>query len=113
MVIRGEVRIRDVALSREPWPEREKRVSHAFDNQFQLPVLFYVGIGVALYLGPSWFEAVLAWLFVITRIAHAFVFATTNNVVRRFSAYAAGYGILVVLLLWLVIRVFVSMGSAS
>jgi len=103
MIMRGEVKIRDMALSREPWPEREKKVSNAFDNQFQLPVLFYVGCIVALFLGPTWFDLVLAWAFVVTRYAHAFIHVTDNHVIRRFWAYTAGLAILT--LFWLVLIV--------
>src|SRR6187399_3253916 len=63
----GEVRVGDIALSRAGWPDREKQVSNAFDNQFQLPVLFYVAVAIAILFGPSWFEVLLAWLFVASR----------------------------------------------
>jgi hypothetical protein len=102
----GKIRMADIALSREPWPEHEKRVSNAFDNQFQMPVLFYVGAGIALYFGASWVEVLLAWLFVVSRIAHATVFATTNNVHQRFSAYAIGCVVLAILWFDLLIRLF-------
>lgn len=104
LVLQKRVRVRDVALSREPWPEHEKRVSNAFDNQFQLPVLFYVAGGVSLAFGPIGFEAAVAWLFVATRVVHALVFATTNNVNRRFFAYTAGYVVLSVFWLELILR---------
>src|SRR5262249_45817463 len=91
MVARGDLPIDRIALSREPWPEEEKRVSNAFDNQFQLPVLFYVACGLALYFAPTIIEVVLAWLFVLSRIVHAVVFATRNNVYQRFFAYSFGY----------------------
>ncbi len=101
MIMRGEVKIRDMALSREPWPEREKKVSNAFDNQFQLPVLFYVGCVVAVFVGPTWFDLVLAWAFVVTRYVHAVIHVTDNHVIRRFWAYTAGLAILT--LFWLVL----------
>ena len=103
MIMRGEVKIRDMALSREPWPEREKKVSNAFDNQFQLPVLFYVGCVVAVFVGPTWFDLVLAWAFVVTRYVHAVIHVTDNHVIRRFWAYTAGLAILT--LFWLVLIV--------
>jgi hypothetical protein len=104
MVARGTMKVADIALSRDPWPESEKRVSNAFDNQFQLPLLFYVATGITLYLGPTWIEVMLAWLFVLSRIVHALVFAIRNHVYRRFFAYTFGYGILVILWLDLAIR---------
>ena len=112
MVSSGKMPMRDIALSREPWPAHEKRVSNAFDNQFQLPVLFYVACGLALYFGATWVEVVLAWLFVLARIAHATVFATTNNVAQRFSAYSICFGMLGLLWLDLAVRlILVATGS--
>lgn len=107
MVTSGKMPIHSVALSREPWPEHEKRVSNAFDNQFQLPVLFYLVCGLALYFGPVWLEAILAWLFVLSRIVHAAVFATTNNVPQRFLAYTVGATVLGLLGIELAIRLVV------
>jgi hypothetical protein len=99
LVMRGEIKLRDVALSREPWPEREKQVSNAVDNQFQLPILFYVGVFCVLATSATILDVVLCWAFVITRYVHAFIFITDNNVTRRFLAYAVGY--LILCLLWL------------
>jgi hypothetical protein len=98
LVASGKMPVKDVALSREAWPEHEKRVSNALDNQFQLPVLFYVACGLSLYFGAGWIEVILAWLFVASRIVHALIFATRNRVYRRFFSYTFGYVVLV--LLW-------------
>ena len=103
MVTRGEVKIRDIALSREGWPERAQKVSNAFDNQFQLPVLFYAACTVAVFLGPTWFDLVFAWAFVVTRYIHAAIHVTDNHVIRRFWAYTAG--LMVLTLFWLVLVV--------
>lgn len=108
MITRGEVRIGDIALERTGWPRRERQASNAFDNQFQLPVLFYVGAGLALYFDPTLFELVLAWLFVLTRYVHAFVHVTDNHVIRRFAAYFAGLALLCLLWLDLVVRLFLA-----
>ena len=104
MILRGEVSIRDIALSRQGWPEREKQVSNAVDNQFQLPLLFYVACGLALALGPTWFDLGLAWSFVVSRYLHAAIHITDNNVIRRFWAYTVGLGILTVFWLVLVLQ---------
>lgn len=109
MVMRGEVRIDDIALERKGWPKREWQASNAFDNQFQLPVLFYVGAGLALYFGPTLFEVVLAWLFVVSRYIHAFVHVTDNHVIRRFSAYFAGLVLLCVYWLDLLVRLVLAL----
>jgi len=92
----GAIRVTDIALSRDPWPVREKQVSNAFDNQFQLPVLLYASGALALYFGATAFEAIVAWAFVVSRIVHAAIFVTSNNVRHRFAAYTAGYAGLIV-----------------
>jgi len=101
LVVRGRVRIPDVALNREAWPDWSRQVANAFSNQFELPVLFYVAALLSLHLAPTLSDAVLAWLFVVSRGVHAFIHVTTNHVVRRFSAYVAGAVILAVW--WLVL----------
>jgi hypothetical protein len=103
LIVNGEVKVRDVALSRDGWPERERKVSNAVDNQFQLPVLFFVACIVAVFLGPTWFDLVLAWAFVASRYAHAFIHVTDNHVIRRFWAYTVGLAILT--LFWLLLLI--------
>ena len=113
MIVKGEVRIKDVAISRDGWPEREKQVSNAFDNQFQLPVLFYVAAIVALTFGPTLLEVLLAWVFVILRFIHAYIHVTDNHVTRRFWTYTAGLLVLCALWLDLAIRlVLIALGAA-
>lgn len=104
MVASGKMPVAKVALSRDAWPEHEKRVSNALDNQFQLPVLLYVAAGLSLYFGTIWIEVVLAWLFVLGRIVHAVIFVTRNRVYRRFFAYTFGYAVLCLLWLDLAVR---------
>lgn len=113
LVVRGEVHLREVALSRSAWPEREKQVSNAFDNQFQLPLLLYVAVFAALYLGPSLLEVLLAWLFVVSRYVHAWIHLTDNHVIRRFGAYTAGLALLCILWLDLLVRLLLTASGSA
>ena len=108
LVMNGKIAIGAIALSREPWPDKAKQASNAFDNQFQLPVLLFVASFAVLYLGPTTLEALLAWLFVLSRVAHAIIHVTSNHVIRRFSAYVVGYGVLLVLWLDLLVRLLIA-----
>lgn len=108
MITRGEVNVRDIALHRDKWPEREKKVSNALDNQFQLPVLFFVACFVATFQGATWYDALLAWAFVLARIIHLAVHISDNHVIRRFWAYTAGLGILSLFWIELTIRFVVA-----
>jgi hypothetical protein len=104
LVLKGKVRIADIALDKEAWPERSQLVANALANQFEVPVLFFVAALLSLYFGPTLIEMLLAWLFVISRYVHAYIHVTTNHVVHRFSVYAAGVVIMALFWLDLVIR---------
>ena len=108
-VMRGEIAMRDIAVKRDAYPLRAQLLSNNFDNQFQLPVLFYVAVLLALWSGGAgWIEAALAGIFVVLRYVHAGIHVTTNRVVRRFGVYFAGLVVLVLLWLWLVIRILLN-----
>ncbi len=107
-VMRGEIDIKDIAVDRTAYPLRARLLSNNFDNQFQLPVLFYVAAILSLWSnGTGWFEAILATLFVALRYAHALVHVTSNHVQRRLMLYSAGLVVLGLLWLWLVIKLVV------
>jgi hypothetical protein len=75
-------------------------VGNSFNNQFQLPLLYYVLVAIALPLRHADLVFVLlSWVFVVTRFAHAGIFVTTNNVQYRSLAWFAG--VLVLLAMWL------------
>jgi hypothetical protein len=68
-------------------------------NQFELPVLFYVLIALALPLRHADFLIVLlSWVFVLTRFAHAGIFVSSNDMRQRALAWFAGA--LVLLVMW-------------
>lgn len=105
-VMRGEIAVADIAVEKTAYPLKARLLSNNFDNQFQLPVLFYAAVLLTLMLGlTSWVEVALGWLFVSTRFIHAAIHVTTNHVVRRFAAYAAGLAVLALMWLWLVINI--------
>ena len=104
LVVAGKVRTGDIALSRDPWPTREKQISNAFDNQFQLPVLFYLACGFSILMQAGLADAILAWAFVASRYAHALIFVTTNDVPKRFFAFSIGFFVLLAFWLLLLFR---------
>jgi hypothetical protein len=108
-VLRGEIAMADIAVERSAYPLKARLLSNNFDNQFQLPVLFFVAALAVLALGlVGWAEVILAWLFVATRYVHAAIHVTDNNVQRRFAAYSAGLAVLALMWLWLVLRIFLA-----
>ena len=95
----GETRMGDIALREQNWPTRATAIGNCFANQFEVPVLFYVLIALALPLRHADLVIVmLSWVFVVTRFAHAGIFVTSNNVRTRSLAWFAG--VLVVFAMW-------------
>ena len=95
---RGEVKVADVALSSEPWPDRLKQIANSYRNQLEVPVLFYVGALTAIVLGVvDTVVAGLAWVFVGLRLVHAYIHVTHNKVLRRFQVFVASVVVLAVL----------------
>jgi hypothetical protein len=106
---RGEVRVRDIALGQLNWPPRVQQISNCYHNQLQLPVLFYVLTILALFLRKAdLLFVVMAWIFVLLRFLHAAIHVTSNRVIHRFQAFAAGA--VVLLLMWIIfaVRVYAS-----
>jgi len=85
----------DLALGRFAWPEDAEKRAHNQRNQFELPVLFYAVTAFALIVGGAdLVMVVLAWAFVLTRIAHAAIHIGPNKVRWRSPAFALGLLIL-------------------
>lgn len=106
---RGEARIRDTALGQPNWPSRVQQISNCYHNQFQLPVLFYILMILAYDLKKADYAfVIMAWVFVISRILHAWIHVTTNRVPLRFLAFAVGA--LVLLLMWAIFAIRILLG---
>ncbi len=106
---RGEVRVKDVALSSVPWPDRLKQIANAYQNQLEVPVLFYVAALLAIVAGVvDAFVVGLAWAFVALRIVHAAIHVTHNVVIRRFQVFVAGVVVLSVMWSYIGLRVLAS-----
>lgn len=109
LVLSGAISPKDAALSRAQYPERAQLLSNSFDNQFQLPVLFYVVSLLALWSGgATLLEAVLALLFVALRYGHAYIHVALNKVHYRFAVYTGGLAALAILWLLVLLRLLLS-----
>jgi len=99
-LVGGETKIRDIALGQPNWPTRATQIGNCYRNQFELPLLFYILIALALPLRHADLVIVLlSWVFVVTRFVHAGIFVTSNDFGRRSLAWLAG--VLVLLAMWL------------
>ncbi|MDP3546967.1 MAG: MAPEG family protein [Phreatobacter sp.] len=86
-----EVKLKDIALSSEAWPGKARQAANNFSNQFETPVLFYVLAVMAIHVGATgWLMASLAWLFVASRIVHAYVHIGSNDLRLRPLVFTIG-----------------------
>jgi hypothetical protein len=99
-LVGGEAKIKDIVLGQPNWPARATQIGNCFSNQFEMPLLFYVLIALALPLRHADLVIVmLSWVFVVTRFAHAGIFVTSNDLSQRSLAWFAG--VLVLFAMWL------------
>ena len=99
-----EVKVSDVSLGERVWPPRILQISNAYHNQFELPVLFYAAVAFALITRQAGFVfVILSWLYVLTRLVHAYIYTTSNVLRWRFSVFLVGA--LVLLALWILLAV--------
>jgi hypothetical protein len=86
------------AMDNEAWSKPVVLTSKNLANQFQLPVIFYVLCLVLVSLDAvDKLTLVVAWLFVASRYAHAYVHVSTNFVPNRLRAFLLGAVFLLVL----------------
>jgi hypothetical protein len=88
-LVGGQTKIRDIALGQANWPTRATQIGNCYRNQFELPLLFYLLIALALPLRHADLViVVLSWVFV-----------NSNDLGRRSMAWFAG--VLVLLAMWI------------
>jgi hypothetical protein len=105
----GEIEPRNVALREPNWPPRMAQVANAFQNQLELPLLFYVLTILALITRHADLAfVVLAWIFVASRLVHAYIHVTSNDVRRRGPVF--GVGALVLTIMWAIFMIRILLG---
>ena len=108
-LVRGEAKIRDTALGQPAWPAKPTQISNCYDSQFQIPVLFYVVVIVALLTkSADLIFVVLSWIFVLARIAHAYIHTTSNHVPTRFNVFAVGVLVSLIMWIWIALKIFIA-----
>ena len=99
-----EVRMADVAVSTERYPQDARLAAANFANQFETPVLFFALIMIAMEVGATGFlMSLLAWAFVATRIVHTLIHTGSNDLRLRASVF--GLGVLALLIMWILVVV--------
>lgn len=96
----GAVNRKEAALDNRVWPDDVVKVSNNIANQFEVPVLFYVLCLVIYSIGAVGVVAVtLAWLFALSRYAHAYVHVGSNYVPVRMRFFLFGCLVLLAMLI--------------
>lgn len=105
-MIGKEVSVADVAVDKERYPEPARLAAANFANQFETPVLFFVLLLLAMHAGATGYVmAVLAWLFVATRVVHTLIHVGRNDLMQRASVFAVGAVVLFCMWLGIVVSI--------
>lgn len=101
----GNVDRQQAALDNSAWPQDVVQVSNNIANQFQAPVLFYV-LCLVIYSihAVGTVAIVLAWLFALSRYAHAYVHIGSNYVPMRLRMFLIGCLALIAMLILVALK---------
>ena len=91
-------------------PDASAQLSRHFANIFEAPTLFYVVCLAAMIVNQTaWLLHLLAWTYVLLRVAHAHIHIGRNKLRPRIFVYFSSW--IVLLLMWVYLVVGVLMGS--
>jgi hypothetical protein len=94
----------------ETEPDEAAKATRHFSNLFEAPVLFYVACVTAIATRQVTLLAVLlAWAYVVLRVAHAYIHLGANRLRQRIPVYFASWGTL--LALWITIALGTALAS--
>ncbi|MDX2370632.1 MAG: MAPEG family protein [Colwellia sp.] len=80
-------------------PEVITKTTRNFNNQFEIPTLFYVVCTLYVCLGINSIIALtFAWGFVVLRIAHSYIHLTYNHILHRMATFWLSF--MCVMVLW-------------
>jgi hypothetical protein len=99
---RRRIHPQSVATSSQMAARLERtNIADNFRNLFETPVLFYalcLALAITQSVTPGMFAA--TWIYVALRVLHSAIHCSTNRVMHRFAAFAAGFVLLIGM--WLV-----------
>lgn len=94
----GKVNEARRALHADAWPDNVQQINNSIRSQFEIPLLFYVLTLILWQLERTgMFIQVLAWVFVLSRFAHAYVHTGSNVVPLRRHVFSLGTAIVAIL----------------
>lgn len=97
---------REVRIGKVSWSEQATKVARNYENQFELPVLFYAVVAFALITSAvDVVQVALAWIFVLTRAIHAAIHVGPNVIQWRGLAFLVGAAALIAMWVKLAIHI--------
>jgi hypothetical protein len=100
----------NVALREPNWPPHVRQVDNNYLNQFELPVLFYLLTVLAIITRHAdLFFVLMAWVFVVLRIVHAYVHITSNVLKIRGPLFTAGLLVLTIMWVVFIVRIMLAL----
>jgi hypothetical protein len=98
-----------ISLREANWPTDALQAAYNYQNQFELPVLFYVLTILSIMTRHAdLLFVILAWVFVATRVVHAYIHLTSNRLPQR--GYIFIVGALVLTVMWISFMVRILLG---
>lgn len=81
-------------------PENITKTTRNFNNQFEIPTLFYVVCSLYVCLGINSIIALtFAWMFVFLRVTHAYIHLIYNHILHRMATFWLSF--MCVMVLWI------------
>lgn len=103
--------VRGPVSLREPnWQQNALQAGYNYQNQFDLPVLFYVLTILAMATRHADLLVVLlAWVFVTLRVLHALVHLTSNTIKVRGGLFIASAIVLTIMWVIFIVRIMLAL----
>ncbi len=107
-VISGKTKLSAIANNSSNWPDDVRKWGNNFDNQFQVPNLWYAVCALILVMGKAdWAFVVLSWLVLLARILHSAVHTGSNDVPLRMRMFLASFAFVLLMWAWFALRLYV------
>ena len=104
----GKTTINQIALNSGAWPEDVRKLGNNFDNQFQVPMLWYGVCALILVTQKAdWILVGLSWAFLIARVWHSAIHIGTNYVPLRMRVFLGSFAAVFLMWAWFGLRLFV------
>ncbi len=102
----GKTKLKTIAVNNEAWTDDVAKLGRNFDNQFQLPTMFFALVALLIATAKVDVElVVLSWAFVASRYWHSYIHTGSNVVLTRFRVYVAGFAVLTAMWVWFAVKI--------